>query len=146
MIERRCRSCACTEADCSRCVERTGAPCTWAEEDLCSACVEESRLLIYRPADESPLSTVVLEAAGPVIYAVDGGQYLTDLGDSGDHLVEVLDGKASGLWFLTGRIAATLGEASGEKWINYAAEDGWAAARPKRETTLCFMLGRKGLT
>jgi hypothetical protein len=36
---RRCRSCHCTDADCSGCVKRTGAPCYWVEDDLCSACV-----------------------------------------------------------------------------------------------------------
>jgi DNA-binding CsgD family transcriptional regulator len=33
-----CRICGCTDADCRACVERTGAPCTWVEADLCSAC------------------------------------------------------------------------------------------------------------
>ncbi len=35
---RQCRECGCTDDDCHQCVERTGAPCHWAEEDLCSAC------------------------------------------------------------------------------------------------------------
>lgn len=39
---RRCRQCGCTDYDCSECVERTGLPCHWVEEDLCSACVEET--------------------------------------------------------------------------------------------------------
>lgn len=33
-----CRECGCTDWDCSGCVERTGEPCYWVEEDLCSAC------------------------------------------------------------------------------------------------------------
>lgn len=33
-----CRVCGCTDDDCSLCVERTGAPCSWVAEDLCSAC------------------------------------------------------------------------------------------------------------
>jgi hypothetical protein len=33
-----CRVCACTEEDCSGCIEKTGAPCWWVSEDLCSAC------------------------------------------------------------------------------------------------------------
>ncbi len=37
---RRCRECGCTEWDCSQCTRRTGEPCRWVEEDLCSACVE----------------------------------------------------------------------------------------------------------
>lgn len=40
VIERRCRVCGCTDYDCAGCVERTGEPCHWAEDDLCSACVE----------------------------------------------------------------------------------------------------------
>jgi hypothetical protein len=35
----RCRVCGCTEFDCSGCIEKTGAPCSWVEVDLCSACV-----------------------------------------------------------------------------------------------------------
>lgn len=33
-----CRRCGCTDDDCRACVERTGEPCEWVEEDLCSAC------------------------------------------------------------------------------------------------------------
>jgi hypothetical protein len=40
--ERRCRVCGCTDEDCSGCIERTGEPCYWVEEDLCSACVGSS--------------------------------------------------------------------------------------------------------
>ena len=36
---RRCRVCGCTDDDCSQCVEKTGEPCSWVEQDLCSACV-----------------------------------------------------------------------------------------------------------
>jgi hypothetical protein len=35
---RRCRVCGCTEADCSQCIGKTGAPCFWVGADLCSAC------------------------------------------------------------------------------------------------------------
>jgi hypothetical protein len=35
---RRCRVCGCTDDDCSGCIERTGVPCHWVKEDLCSAC------------------------------------------------------------------------------------------------------------
>ncbi len=37
---RACRDCGCTEEDCRDCIERTGEPCHWVEEDLCSACDE----------------------------------------------------------------------------------------------------------
>ena len=35
---RRCRVCGCTDNDCTKCIERTGDPCWWVEEDFCSAC------------------------------------------------------------------------------------------------------------
>jgi hypothetical protein len=37
---RTCRVCGCTDDDCSGCIERTGRPCWWVSEDLCSACAE----------------------------------------------------------------------------------------------------------
>lgn len=37
--QRSCRVCGCTDDDCSQCIERTGEPCSWADDDLCSACV-----------------------------------------------------------------------------------------------------------
>ena len=37
---RKCRVCGCTDANCIRCIEKTGMPCSWVETDLCSACVE----------------------------------------------------------------------------------------------------------
>lgn len=40
----RCRVCGCTQYNCSQCIEKTGSPCTWAEKDLCSACVEEPEI------------------------------------------------------------------------------------------------------
>ena len=33
-----CRTCGCTDEDCSQCFARTGTPCWWVEADLCSAC------------------------------------------------------------------------------------------------------------
>jgi chromosome partitioning protein len=36
--KRKCRVCGCTEGDCRKCIEKTGKPCYWVEEDLCSAC------------------------------------------------------------------------------------------------------------
>jgi len=35
------RPCGCTDDDCRQCIDETGSPCTWVEEDLCSACVGE---------------------------------------------------------------------------------------------------------
>lgn len=35
---RTCRVCGCTDLDCSGCIDRTGHPCHWVAQDLCSAC------------------------------------------------------------------------------------------------------------
>lgn len=34
----RCVICGCTNSDCRQCIEKTGFPCTWVSENLCSAC------------------------------------------------------------------------------------------------------------
>jgi hypothetical protein len=39
---RRCRVCGCTDDDCHQCIEKTGEPCHWVGEDLCSACADET--------------------------------------------------------------------------------------------------------
>ena len=33
-----CKVCGCTDDDCSQCIAKTGEPCSWVEDDLCSAC------------------------------------------------------------------------------------------------------------
>jgi hypothetical protein len=38
---RKCRVCGCSDDDCRGCIERTGSPCSWVEENLCSACADE---------------------------------------------------------------------------------------------------------
>jgi ParB/RepB/Spo0J family partition protein len=54
-----CRSCGCTDTDCKRCIERTGAPCSWAEPGLCSACVEIGAALVhFRIHPEAPEAKV----------------------------------------------------------------------------------------
>lgn len=40
-----CRVCGCTDEDCSQCIQATGMPCAWVEEDLCSRCDAASRLV-----------------------------------------------------------------------------------------------------
>lgn len=37
MNDRKCRVCGCTELD--GCMDRTGFPCSWVADDLCSACL-----------------------------------------------------------------------------------------------------------
>ena len=39
--KQRCRICGCTDDDCSGCIKRTGQPCYWVKDDLCSACQSE---------------------------------------------------------------------------------------------------------
>lgn len=36
-----CKICKCTDTDCNQCVEKTGGPCFWIDEnqDVCSACM-----------------------------------------------------------------------------------------------------------
>ena len=36
--KRKCRICGCTDDDCRQCIKKTGKPCYWVENDLCSAC------------------------------------------------------------------------------------------------------------
>ena len=47
--EMTCRVCGCTDHDCSGCVEKTGEPCHWVAENLCSACVPVRALSIRQP-------------------------------------------------------------------------------------------------
>jgi hypothetical protein len=35
-----CEACGCHDADCRHCIEETGRPCFWVEENLCSACLK----------------------------------------------------------------------------------------------------------
>jgi len=37
-VKRKCRVCGCTDDDCRQCINKTGHPCHWVEEDLCSSC------------------------------------------------------------------------------------------------------------
>ena len=39
---RACRVCGCTDEDCGGCVEKTGEPCHWVEDGLCSACAKSN--------------------------------------------------------------------------------------------------------
>lgn len=40
---RKCRVCGCTDDDCHQCIEKSGAPCYWVEQDLCSVCRDEMK-------------------------------------------------------------------------------------------------------
>lgn len=45
---RTCRSCACTDDDCSQCIAKTGEPCHWVAADLCSACPPDAHPEVER--------------------------------------------------------------------------------------------------
>lgn len=58
---RRCRVCRCTEGYCGQCIRRTGQPCRWVEDDLCSACLPDETAVraagpvtVGRPALSGP--------------------------------------------------------------------------------------------
>lgn len=36
---RHCKICGCTDDNCLVCIEKTGHPCSWVNDSLCSACV-----------------------------------------------------------------------------------------------------------
>ncbi len=46
----KCRVCGCTDDDCSQCIEATGEPCSWANEDhtLCSRCQQAAMNQLYQ--------------------------------------------------------------------------------------------------
>lgn len=91
-----CRVCECTEADCGGCVEKTGRPCRWVEDDLCSACVamDAAHVLKMGPlplvklaelvgVDGLVIHSVLREFAidGPAFFTVAGGEWgLSTLG------------------------------------------------------------------
>lgn len=62
MEDQACRVCGCTDYDCTQCVERTGQPCHWVEDDLCSACKEELKMQKVRDEDWISASVPVWQA------------------------------------------------------------------------------------
>ncbi len=57
--QQRCRICGCTELDCSQCIAKTGHPCHWIEDDLCSACM---------PDPTAPLEQHIRDALTDIIH------------------------------------------------------------------------------
>lgn len=59
MVGKKCRLCGCTDGDCRQCIERTGEPCCWITDDLCSACaprivrIDKRFAIIRRNADNT---------------------------------------------------------------------------------------------
>jgi len=47
--ERICYNCGCTESNCEACIKRTGQPCFWLDQNLCSACADSEHNHIRAP-------------------------------------------------------------------------------------------------
>lgn len=45
MKAKTCKVCGCTDYDCRQCIEETGEPCYWVEDNLCSACAAKIPML-----------------------------------------------------------------------------------------------------
>ncbi len=114
--QRVCRRCGCTDADCSGCIERTGAPCHWVADDLCSACVGLTLPAEMTPAIAEVLGIPNFQACTPAhLFRADGAAI--------KHRAE--DEQAFVLWrFLH------LAILHGDQWRRYAADD-IAAARER---------------
>ena len=78
-----CRKCGCTDADCSGCIERTGAPCSWVEPDLCSACADRpkpkphiERRTVRVKGSTDPYAIRQAVAASRKLYVIHRGEKL----------------------------------------------------------------------
>lgn len=101
---RNCRVCGCSDIDCSACILRTGAPCLWVREDLCSACATLEQLL--ERSLEMVRAGASLVELGPLVAAQ--AQLVLGLRDDG----------ASG----AGEVAAAPEPGSGDSCIACDAE------------------------
>ncbi|HXR84290.1 MAG TPA: PRTRC system protein E, partial [Hanamia sp.] len=54
---RTCRICGCTDDKCIQCIKKTGSPCHWVEEDLCSACQEPEPEIEETPEERDKVLT-----------------------------------------------------------------------------------------
>lgn len=63
MQDRKCRVCGCTQEDCRQCIEKTGTPCHWVEDNLCSACVMETQHepVRYSESDLQSFKAILLD-------------------------------------------------------------------------------------
>jgi len=101
-------------------------------------------MVVYAPPEDSPLSSVILSAAGPIVAALEAGNYVADLEGLGEHLLEdVLDARGPGLWLLHGRILATWHEdEDGGEWFTFEAETPWRAERVGRAVLKALAEGK----
>lgn len=66
---RTCRACGCTDNNCQQCIDKTGSPCHWVEEDLCSACVEVPEIKV---TDERAAATETSEDPATEVVNISG--------------------------------------------------------------------------
>jgi hypothetical protein len=69
---RACCRCGCTDDDCSQCIERTGTPCHWVSEDLCSACDFKIEAGGEYACRDGKTRRVVAVEGGNVLYSAHG--------------------------------------------------------------------------
>jgi PRTRC genetic system protein E len=109
ITERKCRVCGCTQDDCHRCVVKTGSPCYWVEDNLCSACVNEEadiKVIDTRaahqpeqtesPKNENDMFFQRLAAMGPIditmrIYEHNGKFTIGIIPGNGDKLMKPMN-------------------------------------------------------
>lgn len=88
-VVRHCTVCGCSDVDCSGCIQRTGAPCFWVLDQLCSACatleqiLERSLEMVRAGASLSALGPLVAAQAQQVLGA-SGRVVALSAGDSDD--------------------------------------------------------------
>lgn len=84
--EKTCRVCGCTEEDCKQCIEKTGTPCHWVEEDLCSACQTPDMFLFKmdhclnsKNKMDAEINKFLFSMDGTLIHSSEDLEYFKDL-------------------------------------------------------------------
>jgi hypothetical protein len=80
--EQKCRVCGCTDDDCLQCVMKTGEPCHWVADDLCSACVSNHIWKTWLKIVNEKLCYPLLMPKGLVSCDYDESENLLELEDS----------------------------------------------------------------
>lgn len=95
---RKCRICGCTDDDCRQCIEKTGEPCYWVEDDLCSACKKDVKkkqdipiLLAKEVAEKTNFPCIV-------IYGYDKMKNLQNITTWGNSKEQCIDACDCGNW------------------------------------------------
>ncbi|MGN6693884.1 MAG: Lsr2 family DNA-binding protein [Aquihabitans sp.] len=106
---RACRQCGCTDWDCAGCIERTGSPCSWVADDLCSACVpaavepaefDEAMEQTRTRADIAPTRFPDLDLALALSLSKTGARFAgANVDDDGTARVELLEHRGDDTWW-----------------------------------------------